>query len=103
MWYPPLILRSLPFSNGTPTNAVFFKITSIEHATIDTMDGLRSLDTYVAATMGELGCKIDPKVTRIVQQGVEHTRIPDISEYLGLSAHNYAYTERQDGCTDILL
>jgi len=38
-------------------------------------------DVYTGSTMGELGCWIDTSVTRMIQTGVEHTRIPDVTSY----------------------
>lgn len=58
----------------------------MEYDTLDTVDDSAALDSYVAATMGELGCRVDSKVTKIVQKGVEHCRVPDVISYLGLSA-----------------
>ena len=39
-------------------------------------------DLYVSSTVGELGCWVDPAVTRIVQTGVEHCWIPNVGSYL---------------------
>ena len=36
--------------------------------------------------MGELGCWIDPQVTKMVQAGLEHTRVPDVAPYLNIGA-----------------
>ena len=35
----------------------------------------------VTERAGELGCWIDPPVTRLIQTGVEHCRIPDVGTY----------------------
>jgi peroxin-6 len=66
---------------------VFFKITNIAHDVATSIDvdesqnGAAS-DGYFAATMGELGCWIDSKVTQIMQTGLEHSRVPDVLRYL---------------------
>ncbi|KAG8899708.1 peroxisomal assembly protein, partial [Tulasnella sp. 403] len=48
-------------SSSDPSGVVFFKITNLEYDIIDTTNHDSStIDSYVAATMGELGCWIDP-------------------------------------------
>ena len=42
------------------------------------------LDAYSEAALGELGCWIDPNVTQILQVGVEHAYVPDVSRYLAI-------------------
>ncbi len=51
-------------------------ITHIEHPAIT--NGIDTHDIAYESAAGELGFWIDSTVTRIVQTGVEHTRIPDI-------------------------
>lgn len=41
-------------------------------------------DSYLAATLGELGCWVDSKVTQILQTGAEHSRVPDVAAYLDI-------------------
>ncbi|KAF4578683.1 peroxisomal assembly protein [Pleurotus pulmonarius] len=63
----------------TPPRAnevVFFMITHIEHPAIT--NGIDTHDIAYESAAGELGFWIDSTVTRIVQTGLEHTRIPDI-------------------------
>ncbi|KAJ6606664.1 AAA-domain-containing protein [Mycena vulgaris] len=60
---------------------VFFLITNIEHDVISGTGQISSRDPYLDSTMGELGCWIDPAVTRLVQTGVEHCRVPDVGTY----------------------
>ncbi|KDQ12329.1 hypothetical protein BOTBODRAFT_34616 [Botryobasidium botryosum FD-172 SS1] len=80
-----LLDHEFPLASYRPTNVVFFKITNLEYDVVDTTDSHAPPDVYVAATMGELGCWIDPKVTKMVQAGVEHSRIPDVAAYMGLN------------------
>lgn len=61
-------------------------ITNIEHNIIPAQLDTSSVDTYVGCTVGELGCWVDPVVTRILQTGVEHSRVPDVAPYLGIGA-----------------
>ncbi|KAJ7435381.1 AAA-domain-containing protein [Mycena galericulata] len=60
---------------------VFFLITNIEHDVMPRTEQISKRDVYLDSTMGELGCWIDPGVTRIIQTGVEHCRIPDVGTY----------------------
>lgn len=65
---------------------VFFKITNMEYDVLDTTNGKihGTQDSYVAATMGELGCYVDPVVTKMIQTGLEHSRIPDVTGYYNI-------------------
>lgn len=49
-------------------------------------------DVYVGSMLGELGCWVDPSVTRMVQTGVQHSWIPDLGIYFELG--NYKPVER---------
>ncbi|OCH95204.1 AAA-domain-containing protein [Obba rivulosa] len=62
---------------------VYFIVTNIEHNVPSRVDDT-SPDMYVGSTVGELGCWVDPAVTRIVQTGVEHSRVPDIPFYFDM-------------------
>lgn len=68
----------------TTNGVVFFKITNLEYDIVDTGQDSMSPDQYMAATMGELGCWVDTQSTKMVQTGVEHSRIPDVTAYLGI-------------------
>ena len=70
------------------SGAVYFKITNIEYDVldIDVSERQTASDAYFAATMGELGCWVDPKITQMVQAGLEHSRVPDVTRYLGIGA-----------------
>ncbi|KAG8993652.1 peroxisomal assembly protein [Tulasnella sp. 427] len=76
--------NSFALSSTRPSNVVFFKITNLEYDILDTSGSGRELDSYVAATMGELGCLIDPTVTKMVQTGLEHAQIPDVRQYFDI-------------------
>ncbi|KAK0459470.1 AAA-domain-containing protein [Desarmillaria tabescens] len=76
-----------PLSDSAPgraNEAVFFVLTNIDHDVISNEAVSLSPDAYAGATLGELGCWFDSSVTRMVQTGVEHCRVPDASAYLGL-------------------
>ncbi|KAH7103789.1 AAA-domain-containing protein [Auriculariales sp. MPI-PUGE-AT-0066] len=70
-----------------PSDIVFFKITNLEYSTVDlsasTLPDTPD-DIYTAATMGELGVWVDSDVTKMMQAGIERSRVPDCSTYLGL-------------------
>ncbi|KAF9466437.1 AAA-domain-containing protein [Collybia nuda] len=61
----------------------FFCITNVEH---DVLKNDSSADVYLGSTVGELGCWVDPSITRLVQTGVEHSRVPDVGTYLKLDS-----------------
>jgi peroxin-6 len=71
-----------PYS-GRPNAIVFFVITNIEYDVLTKPDMNPSPDTYIGSTLGELGCWVVPSVTRIVQTGLEHSRVPDMTSYFG--------------------
>ncbi|CAA7270162.1 unnamed protein product [Cyclocybe aegerita] len=74
-----------PSSNPTcspRSNAVvYFKVTNIEYDVVATSSSSTE-DLYTGSTLGELGCWIDASVTRMVQAGVEQSRIPDTGTYM---------------------
>lgn len=63
---------------------VFFIVTNVEHDVIMNDTSSPAYDAYVGSTVGELGCWVDPSVTRIIQTGVEQSRIPDVGKYMQL-------------------
>ncbi|KAI0747694.1 AAA-domain-containing protein [Daedaleopsis nitida] len=70
--------------DGTAANAVvYFTVTNVEHSVPSRLGDTASPDMYVSATVGELGCRVDTTVTRMVQTGIEHSRVPDMNHYLG--------------------
>ncbi|RXW18100.1 hypothetical protein EST38_g7753 [Candolleomyces aberdarensis] len=73
----PIDLDGHPNSNGL----VFFMITNVEYEILADNSGVDSQDMFLGSRMGELGCFVDPEVTRIVQAGLEHSRIPDVGAY----------------------
>jgi len=81
---------------------VFFQVTNLEYDVLETGGDVTPADHYVAATMGELGCWIDPAITKMMQTGVEHSGVPDVSAYYGLGKltfllNSYKWSWR-DGC-----
>ena len=78
------LLHRLPFVSKTTNGVVFFKITNMEYDIVDTGQDSVVPDQYMAATMGELGCWVDTQSTKMVQTGVEHSRVPDVTSYLGI-------------------
>lgn len=55
-----------------PNELVYFKITNIEHS----IPADVSLDAFCGSQLGEWGCWVDHSQTRIVQTGIEQSRIP---------------------------
>lgn len=65
------------------SDIVFFKVTNLEYDVLDVDTGsLAPGDSYIAATLGELGVWIDSKVTKMMQTGLEHSRVPDAASFL---------------------
>ncbi|KAJ7746664.1 P-loop containing nucleoside triphosphate hydrolase protein [Mycena metata] len=74
----------------TPPRAdevVFFVITNIEHDVMSGTEQISNHDSYLDSTLGELGCWIDPSITRLIQTGGEHCRIPDVGTYFHPGDH----------------
>lgn len=61
---------------------MFFKITNVDFEIVHTQDSYP--DYYMAATMGELGCWVDIASTKMIQTGIEHSQVIDVSTYLGI-------------------
>ena len=55
-----------------PNEFVYFKITNIEHDILPDV----SMDAFCGSQLGEWGCWVDHSQTRIIQTGVEQSRIP---------------------------
>lgn len=72
-------------SGDDANEVVYFIVTNVEHNVPSRLGAVASPDMYVGATVGELGCWVDPAVTRMVQTGIEHSRVPDMGSYLDLS------------------
>ncbi|POY70700.1 hypothetical protein BMF94_6283 [Rhodotorula taiwanensis] len=74
----------LPQSSGRPTAVVYFLVTAL---TVDpatpTSSPTGDLDLDAEVENGQLGCYVDPHVTKLVQTGVERGRIPDVAAWLG--------------------
>ncbi|TFK55323.1 AAA-domain-containing protein [Heliocybe sulcata] len=45
---------------------------------------------------GELGCWVDTSITKMVQAGVEHLRVPDIARYMGIESSETAPADATD-------
>lgn len=55
-----------------PNELVYFKVTNVEHDVPADV----SLDAFCGSQLGEWGCWVDHSRTRIIQTGVEQSRIP---------------------------
>lgn len=75
-------------ANGA-NELVYFLVTNVEHSVVPRLDEMSSPDMYVGATVGELGCWVDTAVTRMVQTGVEHSRVPNMGEYLSIGTRAF--------------
>lgn len=67
-----------PYPNGT----AYFTITNIECDPV--ASGASYEDLYAGIATGEWGCWINSSVTRVVQTGIEHARVPSLDSYFCL-------------------
>ncbi|KAG8748309.1 peroxisomal assembly protein [Ceratobasidium sp. 414] len=60
------------------TTPIFLKVVHIEHTPPTTLNGTSDdpSGTYDATTLGELGCTVDPRTTRVAMVGIEHSVVP---------------------------
>lgn len=56
----------------SPNEAVYFKITNVEYDVLSNA----TVDEFYGSSLGEWGCWVDHSQTRIVQTGVEQSRVP---------------------------
>lgn len=68
-------------SAGSVNEVVYFLVTNVEHSVISNGAQMTERDLYTGSTVGELGCWIDSSVTRMIQTGLEHARIPEVGSY----------------------
>lgn len=66
-------------------DTVFFAVTNLEMPSSSRARAPMAGDTYGGATTGEFGYWVDTAVTRIIQTGLEQTRVPNCASYFGLS------------------
>ncbi|PVF99114.1 AAA-domain-containing protein [Serendipita vermifera] len=72
-------------------HVVFFRVTHVEHNLIQ-MKTHETPDNHFAALMGELGCWVDPDVSRMVQGGLENSKVPNLDEYFALNKNGAPLT-----------
>lgn len=86
---PTLLL--LTTDSATAVNEiVYFLVTNIEHSVIPRTITDGEQDFYTGSTVGELGCWVDSSVTRIIQTGLEHARVPGLGSYLEPGIYSFA-------------
>lgn len=51
-------------------------VTNMEYDAAPT--GIPASDMHTGIATGEWGCWVDPAVTRVIQAGIEHGRVPDV-------------------------
>ena len=86
-------------------------ITNVDHALIRSDGYWSPQGMCTGCTIGEFGCWIDSAVTRMIQTGIEHSRIPDVVMYIGAGQFAtvrggihvvYTFVVRQMGMTQAL-
>ena len=71
---------------------LYFKVTKVECDPIPkTNYWIQDVYEGSKLTLGELGCWVDPDVTRILQMGTEHSRLPVMGSYVQLGMVLLAY------------
>jgi len=84
-------LLLLTIDSATAVNEiVYFLVTNIEHSVIPSTITDGEQDFYTGSTVGELGCWVDSAVTRIIQTGLEHARVPGLGSYLESGIYSFA-------------
>ncbi|KAF9557670.1 AAA-domain-containing protein [Agrocybe pediades] len=78
---------------------VFFKVTNIEHNVVGSSRN-QGQDLYAGSTMGELGCWVDASMTRMIQTGVEHCRVPSVKSYLNIDSLSAKSLAQLNGTED---
>ncbi|EPQ58726.1 hypothetical protein GLOTRDRAFT_11691, partial [Gloeophyllum trabeum ATCC 11539] len=62
---------------------IFFVVTKIRCSGTSTGQAAQTASSYITGD-GTLGCWVDSSVTKMVQAGIEHVRVPDIAGYIGV-------------------
>ncbi|KZT03423.1 AAA-domain-containing protein [Laetiporus sulphureus 93-53] len=75
------------YESENVNEVIYFVVTNLEHNIVTNAEA-SSPDMYLGSTMGELGCWVDPTQTRMIQTGVEYSRVPDVSQYLSIEKPN---------------
>ncbi|ETW85568.1 AAA ATPase [Heterobasidion irregulare TC 32-1] len=89
-----LALQSRPTPTNSSHQAVFFVVTNIDHDTLaDNGNDLPGSNIHKGSVVGELGCWVDPLVTRMIQSGVEHLRVPNAFHQM-LALASVAFTSQ---------
>ncbi|GAA6063493.1 hypothetical protein JCM10212_004452 [Sporobolomyces blumeae] len=75
----------LPATTSNPTAVVHFLVTSLSSSPDNSLANLEPISLEEEVESGQLGCFVDPKVTKLLQSGVEKARVPDVGGWLGIS------------------
>ncbi|GAA5964160.1 hypothetical protein JCM3765_005357 [Sporobolomyces pararoseus] len=74
----------LPASASVPTAVVHFAVTALSLPSELPPPNPNPVDLDEELESGALGCYVDPKVTKLMQSGVEKSRVPNDGGWLGL-------------------
>lgn len=77
-------LLKISMRGGVINEIAYFLVTNVEHSVMNPVAMDKEDDLYTGSTLGELGCWVDPSLTRMMQTGLEHARVPDVGSYLEL-------------------
>lgn len=92
------LMDTLLEEHPTPNEIAYFQVTNLEHSLVR-LQGDTTPDTHFAAVMGELGCWMDSSTTRLIQGGIEHSRVPELDGYLGIERDWPRLTDLVKGST----
>lgn len=84
-------LPSAGLITNESTAVVFFQITSLEMniVPIDETEGFTKNHSRSDLSSGLYGCYIDPKITKLVQAGLEKNLIPEVQGLTGIEGNFY--------------
>ncbi|GAA5985229.1 hypothetical protein JCM11641_003639 [Rhodosporidiobolus odoratus] len=76
----------LPSTTSAPSAVVHFLITTLTAPppSPQLLASDASVEIELLMTEGKVGCIVDPKVTTLIQTGVERRRVPDAGSWLGI-------------------
>ncbi|KAF8623959.1 hypothetical protein AX15_006117 [Amanita polypyramis BW_CC] len=70
-----------PTTRPRMNEMAFFRITDIDsEARYPDANDIAEEDHYSRCKTGELGCRVDPNITTVIQKGIEHSRVPHLTK-----------------------
>lgn|ERR1700722_7742303 len=79
------MFASYPAFSDHASDVVFFVVNKIEVFPLH-----HGTESEAITASGALGCWVDSTVTKVIQTGVQHSRVPDLAGYLGIGQSSYS-------------